>query len=185
MRQSFIVTIGIIAAIAIVAIVLIPPLYEEVGLQRNSIQEKEEVILELEKLVQKTEEWRSELFQEEESIETLDLFLPDEKDLPNLIVSLESLSAGNGMILKSISAQGDQRRPSLKSSQDGSSQGSFESLDLTLEMSGSYSAFKSFLRGLENNIRIMDVESIGFGSDDSADSIGNFSFTVSGTVYYQ
>lgn len=58
----------------------------------------------------------------------------------------------------------------------------YQIMNATMEIAGSYEAFKNFLRDMESSVRITDVESLDF-SPISGNS--NFSFKINLKTYYQ
>lgn len=184
MKQPFILISGIIAAIIAVVVFFVIPLYEDINLMKAHIGEKKDVVFKLKKLVEKIERWQIVLAEEKDNIDRIDLSLPQNKDLSNLIVSLENLGSASGISLQSVDVKSASKRRSLRSG-DGAQKG-FNSIDLVLELNGSYPAFKVFLSKLESNIRIFDVKSISFGAiEDESNISGEFNFSISGTAYYK
>lgn len=59
----------------------------------------------------------------------------------------------------------------------------YQTLSATMEVSGSYEAFKNFLHDLESSVRITDVESLDFSP--LSGSSGGFSFKLGFKTYYQ
>lgn len=55
-------------------------------------------------------------------------------------------------------------------------------LPFSVQVSGSYPAFKNFLAGMERNMRLIDVEDISFNSGGKAEIID---FSVKAKTYYQ
>lgn len=185
MKQSFFLAVGTVIAIALVVIIFVMPLYDDVKSAKGYIEEKERIVSELETLITKTDEWRILLAKEKDVIGRVDLSLPRDKDMPNLIVILENLSSASGINLDAVAFQNQEskRRRSLPNSE--TEQKKINSVDLSMELIGSYPAFKSFLNKLENNIRSFDIKSIEFSESETQADFGNFMFKVQGLVYYQ
>lgn len=155
---------------------LLLPLYNRIAVFRANIAEKEKVIAESNYLIQKTDQWRDQISERETSIEKLNLALPSEKAIPDFIVSLRSLTGSSGVILNDIKIQADKRVSAGNKS-------NVEEFNVILEINGTYSAFKSWLDGLETNVRVADIQSINFEPIiDSGSSVLNF--TVGLKVYY-
>lgn len=58
----------------------------------------------------------------------------------------------------------------------------YQIMSTTMDVSGSYEAFKDFLRDLESSVRITDVESLSFSPTSGSSS---FNFKLSLKTYYQ
>ena len=59
----------------------------------------------------------------------------------------------------------------------------YQTLNVGMEVRGSYEAFKSFLRDLESSIRITDVEALDFSPPSGGSDTFNFNLTLK--AYYQ
>lgn len=180
MRQSFIITIALIAAIIFVVVFLITPLYDTINIKKTEIKEKEEITAALQVLAAKSDQWREIFTQEKDNIARANLALPGEKNVSDLIVSLDSLAGLNGIDILSINVKDvAQKRRALAQNVSA-----FEVLEVSLLMRGTYPVFKSFLSDMEKNIRIIDVQSINFKPSGEGDPI-NLDFTVNLAVYYR
>ena len=71
-------------------------------------------------------------------------------------------------MIKSVSSTGKERRLLLTSS-----------VSLTLE--GGYENFREFLKALELNLRLIDIEEIAFSVVENKD----FPITIKGRIYYR
>ena len=134
-----------------------------------SIVEKKEVLAKVEQL-------KEAFNNREDAIKKVSYIFPEEKDSAGLIVQFEALASENGLILERIDfgrVTKDQKDLTVKS------------LDLTLNLKGSYPAFKSFLEALELNVRMMDIQTINFTAGKEDAGITLFEFNIKLKVYYQ
>lgn len=83
----------------------------------------------------------------------IDAAIPNDPQLPGLHEFLQKLSAGSGLVLRSIVA-----------SQDTGAASRLKRIDTAFQLGGSYEGFKLFLSGLQTASRITDVTSINFSS---------------------
>jgi len=151
---------------------LIWPEYQEFGVQKSKIWQKEgelqnlkEHLLELEALSRELERYQVELSK-------IDSALPAEFFLPSLLNYIQKTASENGLILKSfgpVSSTPFKAREKIKE------------FHLSLELSGSYSAFKNFLSDLEKSARLIEVENISFSSPQEEEK--PFSFSIGIKVY--
>ena len=177
MQKYFLISILLLAASVALVILLIFPLYDQVTASKASIAEKEEIITELNYLIQKIDQWRSQIGEREASMEKLDLALPSDKAIPDFTVSLRSLTESSGIILNDIAIQAGEK-VSVASNKDD-----IGAFNVILDINGTYPAFKLLLSGLEKNIRVADVQSIKFEPTlESNSSILNFIINLK--VYY-
>lgn len=197
---TFIVFLGLI-------FICLIPLGQSIRVLWGEKAQKNSELSTAKELLAKTEQLEKEYQEIEEEAEKIFLALPQEKDIPYLLVQFETLASANGLILESIdfgqagektereteqSAQTVQWSIQPESIQpEKKTQELFSSLTVSLTVSGSYQAFKKYLEALENNIRAMDVRSISFGSSgvSSAEGLETisdiFDFDLDVAVYYQ
>jgi len=116
-----------------------------------------------------------------ESLERLAAFLPDNVDNVQLILDLDALAARSGVTLSDFNIN-DDASGSASNNSNGSGQlaltgsGPVESIDLTMTASGSYASFRSFLSGIEQSLRPLDVTNLTV--TDSASGIYAYTMTV-------
>ena len=111
--------------------------------------------------------------------------LPKTSEFPNLIVQLEALAIENGMFFEDIIFEGkeggDSESGNVKSAkktvsynsgkekaeEEESSENSvkIEEILIDIKVSGSYESFMSYIKSVEENVRILDIDSIEFSSD--------------------
>lgn len=120
----------------------------------------------------------------EDQIMRLESFLPDNVDNVRLIVDLNSLAARSGVQLSEFSIENNSEESS--STQTAAPLGGgttlalragepTESLDLSVAATGSYASFQTFLLGVENSLRHIDVVEISV--DDSQTGIYTYDIT--------
>ena len=146
---------------------------------KNSIIEKEEFLVKIDQLKQVYDSRK-------EAIKKASYLLPIEKDIPGLIVQFEALASENGLILESINfIEKTKKRASTGGGEAAVMPGQiYKTLNVSVELYGSYASFRSFLEAIEYNVRIMDISSINFSSEKSEESSA-FNFNVELEVYYQ
>lgn len=90
--------------------------------------------------------------------------LPSSMKEMDLIVELENMAANSGVALKdvNISDAGPESAGSVKNGETFYP----NEIGLTIKASGPYQSFKEFLKNIESNLRIIDVESLDFISGD-------------------
>jgi Tfp pilus assembly protein PilO len=126
-------------------------------------------------------------------LDRLDRILPQGPRTSDFLIALEVLAAENGVSLRRIDLVTPdveksepfgrtlgQPRPSGAAALPGPKEGA-EALPFSVQVAGSYGAFKKFLASLEYNVRLIDVEDISF----SADKGDNSEFSLKAKTYYQ
>jgi Tfp pilus assembly protein PilO len=98
----------------------------------------------------------------------LETFLPDSVNNVRLILDLNALVARSGLSLSSINVTTSAKDSESAPDQNFSSRsGSANSLDISLTTVGTYGALKTFLKGVENSNRLLDVQSIAVRGSDT------------------
>lgn len=130
----------------------------------------------------------------EESLERLAAFLPDGVDNVQLILDMDALAARSGVTLSDFDIvsqdTGSTGASPAQSSAAGAAPvdtgigglalaadaGPVDSVDLTLSAAGSYSAFRTFLGGLEQSLRPLDV--INLSVEESNTGVYTYDMTI-------
>jgi Tfp pilus assembly protein PilO len=102
--------------------------------------------------------------------------LPDHIDSVRLIIDINNIASRHGLTLQNITLADD----TSKSSKGplGPSTEKYSKVTLRFGVSGSYESFRSFLEDVERNLRLVDVDTIGFASKWSEGSKSEYDFGV-------
>ncbi len=172
------------------------PAYNNFQAKQSMADVKQQEYNKLNDLVNKLNELTKDYKTKADSVDKLEQIAPPGKDVPELLNQFESLSAQSGMILHSIDftegAGGQaQAKPTASSDQTAASpipeQSQAESnpireLNIGIRVSGSYEAFKNFLTNIEKNLRLVDIQNIGFSASSQQNVL--YDFSLSGKTYY-
>lgn len=100
--------------------------------------------------------------------ERIEKLLPDNIDSVRLIIDVNNIAAQYGMRLKNISlAQSGAETTPATSLALGPVEEHFKSVGLKFGVEGSYDNFRSFIRDLEQSLRLVDIETISFSSNEN------------------
>ncbi|HYD93192.1 MAG TPA: hypothetical protein VEB18_01905 [Candidatus Paceibacterota bacterium] len=116
-----------------------------------------------------------------EGLRRVEAFLPDGVDNVQLILDLNSLASRSGMVLSDFdivdrAEQEDSEGTALTLESDDAT----DSIDLTVNATGSYENFKKFLKGAEWSLRPLDLVSLEI--KDSATGI--YTYTMTFRLYW-
>lgn len=185
MIKNLIILILILGFAAIIVFLDMPKVQDILGLrediktQKDKFSEKQIVLGKVEKLTKTYEE-------NQEDLERVSYILPSGQDIPDLIVQLEALAFESGSIIESVEFSSEKKTTKAEQIRAGE-QGvvkDYRGLNISLNLASTYSGFKNFLRLVEENIRLMDVNSIDFSTQSSEGSqLINFNLSI--TTYYQ
>ena len=185
--------ISLLVGITLVFVFIVPN-WSSIKILRFEVGILEQDVVDLEKLLSETRQIKEKYIQAEEDAKRIFLAIPKQRDLPYLLIQFEALAASNGLLLESIEfsqAEEVSKKKPVQTTTKSQVENTFLKIShINLSLSGSYSAFKNYLVALENNIRSMDVYSIGFAPYGYSDAFGGFAsdifeFTSEIVVYYQ
>ena len=116
-----------------------------------------------------------------QDLESLEEFFPRSPEAGLLLVNLESLARGSGLLLKTIAvSEGGE----LQVQPADQPQEKVSSLPFQISVSGSYAAFRSFLAALESSRRLIELDQISFDSG-KAGTKESYEFTIQAHTYWR
>jgi len=89
--------------------------------------------------------------------ETLERALPTEEEIPNVINQLQGMANVSGVTIDSL----DITFPAIKAANSNDVVRPLGEVQITFSLKGDYESVKSYLNGIETNVRIMDVQRLG------------------------
>lgn len=99
--------------------------------------------------------------------ERLEKLLPDHIDSVRLIIDINTIAAQYGMALKNINVeQSDEAAGSTTSLPLGPAEERFKAVGLKFSIEGSYDNFRSFIRDLEQSLRLVDIDTVSFSPSE-------------------
>lgn len=106
-----------------------------------------------------------------ENIKKLEKFLPDNVDNIRLILELEKVALPYGMTIRNIQYEVEDASQKSKTTVPGGTEGDSQRKEYGIwnfrfSTQGGYNNFLSFVKDLENNLRIVDISSIKFSSNE-------------------
>lgn len=116
-----------------------------------------------------------------DDLDKLEKLLPENIDNIRLILEIEKIASPYGMVLKDVkydtSAKEEKADKLLPTVSVGAGLSSvpenYGVWNLAFSTSGSYNNFLNFTRDLENNLRVVDIESVEFSSDTAPRLLAN------------
>jgi Tfp pilus assembly protein PilO len=121
--------------------------------------------------------------------QTISLTLPKSEEIYNVITQLNKISQNSGLLLQSISLQ--RSAPTSQTTSTTKTESLInkpQTITLTLNLVGTYEAFKTWLEAIETNIRLMDITNINFSgvmSSEKSTTANIFNYRVTLNTYYQ
>jgi hypothetical protein len=116
-----------------------------------------------------------------EQIARLEAFLPDAVDNVQLIVDLNALAARSGITLSGFDILGSpasQEAPDETLALEGAEP--TDSIDLSVAAEGTYASFRTFLAGVEQSLRPLDIVELSVEDSDT----GVYSYDITFRIYW-
>ncbi len=177
-KQSLIIII-FIAITAWIVWQYFMPSFEEVSALRRDLKTWQGKLNDAKGLSKKLEELKKKYDSMPSEVNRVAQAVTKRKDLPGLLVQTEELSSKSGLLLEDVVFSENKKTKQALSSAD-----EVKVLAIDLNLNGSQSSLKIFLKAIEANLRIMDVFAISFGERDLGDSLGQ-DFKVSLNTYFR
>ena len=162
---SLLGSLGLLVAAMVIYSSLIRPEYIQVNELRGILSAKTDLLFKQQSIIFQVEELLSQYQNSARIQETVSLSLPLKEETSSIFGQLQALAQANSL---SIEVFGVQNLPVTKNN--------LGALSVSLKVVGSYENFKNFLRGVETNIRVMDLSSL---------KIERASYNVVLNTYYQ
>ena len=182
------IMLGFVASVVFLDV----PIIQNVLSSQKEIENKEQTLIEKEAFIKTIEGLIEKYENSKEVFKNLDIILPGDSDVPNLIVQIEAMVNQSGMKMSDIDiATADQKELSKASAARNKGDTSQEKvvsdykiIAVDLMVNGDYIAFKKFLQTIEENMRLMNIESITFSQESQQSSGSTFEFNVILNTYY-
>jgi len=153
----------------ILGAVLLWPKFETLREIQKSIKEKETELQYEEEYYANLADIKTNLGEYETEVAKISSAIPDYPSLPSLFNFLQKASSQAGLVLKGISP--------FSSSPSENFTGLTET-NFSLQISGSYSAFKTFLSSLEKSARLIEIQNVSFSSPKEEQNLFSFNLTI-------
>ena len=148
----------------VLGVFFLQPKYKEMETTQTNITNKEQEIKNLDKYYKELTFISEILDKHPQELAKIDSALPTNPPLPSLLKFLQKITSENGLILTSIN---------FASAEPTVGTTNIKEIQASLELSGSYSSLKNFLKVLEKSSRLIEVDNISFSV--SQDKGGNIS----------
>jgi len=157
----------------ILGVGLILPKYQELKNIQTTIAEKEAELQYKQQYFSDLSDIKTELDEYEEELSKIDSALPSGPSLPSLFNFLQKTGSQSGVVLKGISPFTTISREESKT----------KKTEFSLEISGDYASFKSFISSLEKSARLMEIENISFSLPKESGSLFTFNIKIAVSSY--
>jgi len=179
--NKIVVSLSSLVIGVVLIFVFVDPLWSSIWTLRERTDSKREEIVRIESLISKKQELEKKYQEAEEEVKKVFLALPKEEDIPYLMSQLDAMASKNGLLTESMifSHPADERRQSEKNAPG------FSNLTTDVKLSGSYEAFKGYLKDIEGSLRMMEAVSMDFALQKGLLGLNLFNFNLKLNVFYQ
>ncbi len=180
---SLLGTAGLFIVTLAVYSLLLRPAYAQVNKLRGEYSARANVFFEQGKVIDKGRKLIAQYQGTTKIQDTIAFTLPSEAAAASLVGQLYAIANASGLIVQSINLQeSGALKPVAPSSEKGIR--ALGTVQASVTMVGSYEAFKTFIGGIESNIRLMDV--VEWRAEPAAKGSGNLlSINMVIEAYYQ
>ena len=141
--------------------------YNKISVMREAIAEREATVEERQKVLTAIKNFQKEYDARSADIQRFAAILPPKKSTAEIVSALEAMAAQSGLTLTNLST-----------SNPTATDAPYQELGITIDAQGSYSALTSFLQAAEQNLRIMDMQTIEASADARLSSVLNVKFLI-------
>lgn len=172
MNKTYIGSILVVVA-GIIFWVFDMPAYDYVSNSRPAIQLRNDQLASRTKIIDNINNINKEYAKRSAEISRFSFIVPAKKSTAEIVSMSEALASQNGLQLSSLT---------LGSEQQNQNNTLFNTQPISMSLSGTYPAFRSFLNALEKNVRITDIYSINAAPEQSGSA--NLLFDIKANAYY-
>lgn len=201
--SSTLIALLLLVAAFVVYFDLIQPEYGVVEALRGQEESQQALLASEQALVKQVNGIVSDYQSQSAQAQEVSLAMPIGTDTSEALAQLYGIAANSGLAIQSIAVSSQSSGVSAASTLGGSASTTPMTVSavikpegtLSFDISGigSYGTLKTFLQGVENNIRVFDVTSIGISPVASLNSASSaagttqdlFSYTITVVSYYQ
>lgn len=172
----------IVIAVSLAAFVLVvKPQYAEVKKLEVKSKELDQVLVNARKL----QSLRDDLLTKRRSLKNADVsrlekMIPENSDNVKLIIQLQNIAQQYGLELQTVSAEDNKNTDQDEAQNFDIETKDYGVIKLDFSVTGGYPQFVSFLAHLEDNLRIIDLRTLGITSKEGQD----FDFSMLVETYW-
>jgi len=149
------------------------PMIKESKATKLKLEERKAYLIERKKIIERIDALQEEYKLWGDRIKTLDAAIPNKGGLINILFQLQNFASDSGLVMKNFGYTD-----------------AGNTISVSVNMVGSYTSLKAFLKKIERNLRIADVQQIAFSAAAAEKQEGEkaaesfFSASLSIEFYY-
>ena len=165
------------AGLAALGIIIIPllvlPQYSLIGLTKEAIETRQAGLDKKKALMEKIEDLKKKTQERKNDMDKLATIIPQTKKTQDIVVNLEEMARETGITVKTVKT--------AKVSTRGQD---FGTLQVEVSASGQYKSLFEFIKLMEKNLRVLDLQEFTLSLDTSAASAGGLNFATKMHTYF-
>lgn len=193
--SKLIIPLGLIfASIATVMLLVLPAWQHFLAVRADSLH-LQDINAEIDRLIQKRDAIVEQMNAiTKDDFTRLNEIVPETAQTPEFLVFINKLAEKAGLKVRKLDVSGTlATKPKIPEKSDnttvtnnitaivpGGQDAKYKTINIGMEVAGSYEAFKNFLRDAESSVRITDISLLTFASGE-----GGFNFQIGLKTYYQ
>jgi Tfp pilus assembly protein PilO len=176
---SMLVSLFFLVAAVVVYFDFIQPLYSDIQKIRGDEASRENLSKTEQDAIKQVKDLLQNYQKQQNFQQAADQALPPYTDVGGLVAQISGMASANKLQVGSVTI-------GATSIETGSKQitSPLASFDFQVRVSGTYDDFKEFLRMVETNIRVIDVQDVGIQPSGKPES-GLYNFDLRMVTYYQ
>jgi len=152
----------------VVAVAFLDSEYRKMLTVSDAIQKKEAEFNGQQLLIKEVEGLNKEFTATIKDLQKINQYLPESKNIADLLLQLNYISSRNGLVMKDVSFSSEAERTAAA--------GKYSVVFVKLKMAGSYSSFLNFSEDVRNSIHLMNIVSFDIKAEESGEDISEEGF---------
>lgn len=155
---------------------------------RDTIVKNEEVLAQRQKLAENLKKLIAQYQERIKDVSKINQIVPAGPEIPNLLVMLEALAGENSLNFGGVDFNLVRPISGPAAGQlAGAIPAGLQIVQISVRLKGGYPNFLNYLKAVENNVRLLDTNSVTFNvpSGGASDGASNIGFTAVINAYYQ
>ncbi len=173
----------LLASTILVYNALIKPAYTDVNILRGGLASRSDLLRDQRKIVEQVKNLLAQYQGLSGPQKAISIALPQIEEFPTLVNQLRSRAEASGLLLESINFQPLTFQSSESKDKSKQEIPKMATVQISLQLRGSYAAVKALIQSLEANVRIMDMVSLNVATSPTGGS--NYGYKLVVNTYYQ
>ncbi|MEX0650377.1 MAG: hypothetical protein WD200_05235 [Candidatus Andersenbacteria bacterium] len=175
LNSAYLILTGVIVVTIIIIFVLIRPLMADIDVVKNSLQAKQIELTERQQFLQTIDNKLAALQVQQEHEARLQVMLPDEQRVEDVLRILHEASASSGLVINAARNTSSARQSRLNSERARGGRTTIPAdvqvLGFSINITTSYQQLRTFVTELERSLRLIDVHNISLKQSDIAPDV--------------